>query len=72
MGYLRWSDRVSCRALIPDVGQLVFPQVPFEGWIIYADEHSLLDSPGVRCMPPCLLKRRSPHPWGVLWSGFPS
>ena len=32
--------------LIPDVGQLVFPQVPVEGWVIDMDEHGLLYSPG--------------------------
>ena len=30
--------------LIPDVGQLELAKVPVEGWIIYSDEHSLLDS----------------------------
>ena len=34
------------------MGQLVFPQVPFEGWVIDADKHGLLDSLGdAVCLP---------------------
>ena len=32
--------------LILDVGQLVFPLVLVEGWVIYMDEHCLLDASG--------------------------
>ena len=38
--------------LIPNVGQLVFPQVPVKGWVIYMDKHGLLDGPGdTMCLP---------------------
>ena len=28
------------------MGQLVFPQIPIEGWVIDMDDHGLLDGPG--------------------------
>ena len=31
--------------LIPDVWQMVLPQVPAEGWVIDSNEHGLLDGP---------------------------
>ena len=38
--------------LIPDAGQLVFPQVPVEGLVIYEDEHVLIDGLGdTICLP---------------------
>ena len=34
------------------MGQLVFAQVPVEGWVIYHNEHGLLDGPGdAMCLP---------------------
>ena len=40
--------------LIPNVGKLVFLQVPVEGWVIDSDKHGLLDSPGnTMCFPAC-------------------
>ena len=38
--------------LIPHVGKLEFPQVPFEGWVIDIDEHGLFYGPGdAECFP---------------------
>ena len=45
-GYLKWRAGMACRTLIPDVGQLVLPQIPVEGWIIDWKEHGLLDGLG--------------------------
>ena len=43
---------VVLQELMSDVGQLVFVQVPVEGWVIDADKHGLLDGPcDVVCLP---------------------
>ena len=43
---LEMEGRGDLQYLIPYVRQLVFPQVPVEGWVIDMDKHHLLDGPG--------------------------
>ena len=33
--------------VVPYVWELVLPQVPVEGWVLNADEHGLLNGPGL-------------------------
>ena len=45
-GLLEVDGRSVLQDLIPYVGQLIFPQVPVEGWVIDTDEHGLFYGPG--------------------------